>query len=122
MRLQGTSVQDIAQHFDLDPAYIWREIQESARYLDTSKQLDTIINTGYDRLESLWKVFYPVALSGDRDALESCLKIHDRIVRLVGAEAPKRFDARLIIQQWAEKEGLDPVLVIETVAPLLPSA
>jgi hypothetical protein len=52
-------------------------------------------------------------VAGDLDSFAATLKLMERRAKLLGLDAPKKFDVRAIIVQFAEDNGLDPE---ETVA------
>jgi hypothetical protein len=87
---------------------------------------ETLRTLELSRLDELWQVLWPRALSGDLSAVDRCLVIQKRRASLLGLDAPRRIAATVAAEQdelrqavavAARLAGLDPGAVeIEAMA------
>lgn len=124
-RIRGESVVQIAAALDLSTRTVYAAINRRVESMDVTKQLETEAAIDLDLLRGLLKKWYPLAIAeggaedgGDpsEKATEIVLKILDRKAKLLGTDAPKRIDIQHLIAVWAEKNGLEPLDVIDAVA------
>lgn len=121
LRRGGASIGEIAKTEAVSYSQIQKDLQNQARMLDTTKLLQSEMMLSLDRLDVMFKPFYISAQAGDADSARVCLAIMDRRIKLLGLDAPKRIDVRLMIEEWARREGLEADDVLEAVWTLLPS-
>ncbi|ORL93427.1 hypothetical protein A5N78_04640 [Prescottella equi] len=66
--------------------------EQAARRADLADQALTI---ALERLDALWRPQYVKAIRGDAGAAETCLRILDRQIKLLGLGAPTRADVTI---------------------------
>lgn len=84
-----------------------------ARYRD--KALDAIVlptvdaarKEELDRLEKLMEAVWPTALTGDKDAIASYMKISERRAKLLGMDSPIQIESTVVEITAAERELQD---------------
>lgn len=119
LRMAGKTLHDIAAELGVNYTTVQKDFAAVTTSIDTTKWLRSRIDGDVHYLDKLISVLSPRALVGDVDAIETILKIMARQHKILGMEAPKRIDIRYLVQQWAEREGLDPDDVIDVTATLL---
>lgn len=119
LKMQGKTLQDIARILGINYNTAQADFATVTRSIDTTKWLKTRIEGDVMFLDRLIAAISPRALVGEIEAIEAVLKIMQRQHKILGMEAPKRVDVRVLIQQWAEREGLNPMDVIEVVSGML---
>lgn len=132
--IAGHSVQDIAHKMGLEYRSVQSNLKMAVSKIDVTKNLEMEMARDLTALEQLFKVFWPIAIGkvtgGAQDGAqgepslehaEFIVKVLDRKSKLLGLDANKRVDIYHIIEQWAEREGLNPEDVIEVVGTLLPA-
>lgn len=120
-RIQGMSIQKIADKEGLSYWQIHQDLEAAARLVDVTKYLEHELHLDLQRLDQLFYAWFPAAIAGDADAARIALTIMDRRAKLLGLDAPKRVDVTAMIAVWAEKEGLELQDVLDVVGTLLPS-
>lgn len=119
LKMQGKTLVEIAEIMSLNYNTVQRDFAAVTASIDTTKWLRSRIDGDVQFLDKLISVLSPRALVGDIAAIETILKIMQRQHKILGMEAPKRVDVRVLIQQWAEREGLNPADVADVVSGLL---
>lgn len=119
LKMQGKTLVEIAKLLGVNYNTVQKDFAAVTQSIDTTKWLRTRIDGDVQYLDKLISVLSPRALVGDLDAIETILKIMQRQHKILGMEAPKRVDIRLLVQQWAEREGLNPLDVMEVVSGML---
>ena len=74
-----------------DRRYAWQDIKRELDKLkkDVSEAAEDIRTIEAQRLEAIFLANFPHAIKGDQKMAETCLKIHDRIMKLHGLDVLK---------------------------------
>ena len=76
--------------------------------IEPAEELRTLYT---ERLNAILTICWPQMLSGDLKAVETVLKVLDRIANLHGLDAPAKLDIQMVedeVKALAAKLGLDP--------------
>lgn len=119
-RVSGMTVQAIANKYRCSLSWVTQSLSEAVENIDATRWLERHVDIAYDRLEGLYRMYAPRA-KDDLDVANFVLKVIDRQSKLMGLDAPKRVDVYAIIDDFAQREGLDTSAVIDVVARMLPT-
>lgn len=102
MRLIGTSVRAIADHFAISVADVNRIVDSRMVKLDNALRVRAVA-LDYERLEEMQIRFLRDALKGDVTAGHLVLKIAERRAAMLGTDAPLRVDPVQLIDATGHK-------------------
>lgn len=119
-RIAGKTYEQIARDRDIPLRTVIYNCQAAATELDATAYLEEQMTVSLAQLREIQRIRWSGVKTGDPDATKDWFMAHDRIVKLLGLEAPKRVDIHAEIVAWAEREGLDPQDVIDVTASLIP--
>lgn len=121
-RISGKTYEQISIERNVPLRTVIYNCQAAVRELDATAFLEEEMAVSLAQLTKIQELHWPDVLAKDPDATDLFFKAHDRKVKLLGLEAPKRIDISGEIAIWAAEQGLDPADVIEATATLLPVA
>lgn len=119
-RIAGKTYEQIAKERDMPLRTVIYNCQAAVSELDATAYMDEQMAVSLAQLREIQRIRWKLVIMGDPDATKDWFSAHDRIMKLLGLEAPKRVDVYAEIHAWAEREGLDPQDVIDVTATLLP--
>ena len=128
LRVEGKSTDQIAEILKMNPRTVRNNLSAAVSLVDATSFLQEMQGVTMTRLEKMLELAWQKAFAmgkydGDEPDLDwwhACLKVIERQCKLMGMDAPKRIDISVLVAQWAEKNGFDPVDVIEVVGDLFP--
>jgi transposase-like protein len=92
LRRSGAGYEDIARHLGMSgPGQAYKVVQEAlkATYREPA---DEVRKLELDRLDRLTLALWQRAKGGESEAIDRVLKLMDRRARLLGLDAPQKFD------------------------------
>lgn len=124
LRIQGVPVTQIATAVGLSVRTVYQHLDRAVEAKDATKRLATYADNSLTRLEKLIEIAWPMAsATGKYDGSDPSKEWADFVVscdkeirKLLGLDAPRRVDIHAIVEQWAIREGIDPIDLAE-VAP-----
>lgn len=119
-RISGKTYQEISRERRIPLRTVIYNVQAAIREMDATSFLEEEMVVSLTQLTKIQELLWPGVLSLDLEQIDVWYKAHDRKMKLLGLEAPKRVDVYAEIVSWAEREGLDPGDVVEATATLLP--
>ena len=121
LKVEGKTLMEIAKELKITYAQAQGDFAKATESIDTTRWLKSRIEGDVVYLDKLISAYSSRAFAGDVEATKVILALMARQHRILGMEAPKRVDVHMLIEQWAQREGLDASAVIDVVARLLPS-
>lgn len=115
LRAQGYSYPEIGRELKISHVAAREGTQRALRDWTTPNAMEVAAQESL-KLYRLEQRYYPLALAGDYDAFAATMKIMERRAKLFGLDAPKKFDIRAIVTNWASDNGLDPEATLALVA------
>jgi hypothetical protein len=118
LRAAGASYRTIADELHCSIAAAHGAVVRGLRKWSTPVA-DELLPLELERLDQLQRSAWDQAIAGDDAARNFILRLMERRSRLLGLDAPKKVDVRAIIEEWSQREGLDPTDVATVVGGLL---
>ena len=102
MRVQGMSVQEVADELGMTPAQVRHDVRTEMRQRG-AEDVATLVALESDRLDRMTKVaMRQVENEGRLEAIDRVLSISARRAALFGMDAKNRGDDYSIVDQWLE--------------------
>lgn len=122
LRMEGNTLEQIAESLGVSYSTVQKDSVVAAANIDMTRYLEREVNVDIGRLEALIGAYWKRATAGDLNAAKFIRECINQRGLLLGLNAPKRVDVRMIIAQWAERQGLDVDDVVEAAFELLPES
>lgn len=119
LMVQGYSAKEISEEIGLPHRYVWglarRAIDQHQRKMNDHVAKHTIVDLA--RLEGMIKALYPKCQSGDKYAIETCLKLLDRKAKLLGLDRPTKVEHSVTLSLSQLVQGSTAIEVDAQVVP-----
>lgn len=98
MRQEGKTYKEIGEELGCSAQRAFTIVNEQITLLRQSQSelAENLLRITNDRLERLINLNWQKALSGDRGAMEMILKLIDRQARMLGLDAAKKLEAKVV--------------------------